>query len=298
MLRRIGLAALVLVIAALAAMVWQHSKYASIRRDMVQDRQALFHGAVFHVVTFLQTAPGEDVIDAVRAFKQDTEGVQGAKWIYAGKAAIDAITSSQLPPVDWSAVVLLQYPSRAAYEAHAASAEYQAALEAFETSYSHGARRSAGVNLMLPQALLARRVLRAVTFQSADYPFTPAPASDALPRLADIASALQANAELGADAIAIVNLIKHGTPEQQAADRVYVGRMMDLMADKGYGPVHLGAAETLPGGRDYDDFAIVYYPGVDYFFEMVSSTYMQGIAGDKQLSDTQATITAPILDLL
>jgi hypothetical protein len=43
---------------------------------------------------------------------------------------------------------------------------------------------------------------------------------------------------------------------------------------------------------------IVYYPSLDFFANMIGSSYYQGIYGDKQLGDVQATITAPILDLL
>jgi hypothetical protein len=40
--------------------------------------------------------------------------------------------------------------------------------------YEHGMRRSALVNLMLPQALLARKIAGALRFEKSPYPFTPA----------------------------------------------------------------------------------------------------------------------------
>jgi hypothetical protein len=44
--------------------------------------------------------------------------------------------------------------------------------------------------------------------------------------------------------------------------------------------------------------AIVYCPGVQFFADMLRSEFFQGIIGGKQLGDTQAVITVPILDLL
>ena len=47
-----------------------------------------------------------------------------------------------------------------------------------------------------------------------------------------------------------------------------------------------------------EDVAIVYYPGVRFFSSMIQSEFFQGIIGDKQLGDTQSTITVPVLDRL
>jgi hypothetical protein len=73
--------------------------------------------------------------------------------------------------------------------------------------------------------------------------------------------------------------------------------MIGAMAERGCGPMHMGRAVTLEGDADFDDVAIVYYPGVAYFAEMLGSNFFQGIIGDKQLGDTQATVTVPILSL-
>jgi hypothetical protein len=89
--------------------------------------------------------------------------------------------------------------------------------------------------------------------------------------------------------------VKRGTSEQQAKDASYVSRMMSAMAEGGYGPMHIGRAVTLEGDADFDQVAIVYYPGVEFFASMARSSFFQGIIGDKQLGDTQAVITVPIL---
>ncbi len=288
---------LLLMAGAGAAMNWQHNRYLDLRRGPVQDRQEIFHEAdVFHVATWLQTAPGTDVIDALRDLKQSTEG--GPDWIYAGKAVLNGVVSEQLGPAEWSAVILLQYPTRQAYDTHVLSEAYQEALAKFERTYSHGMQRSAAQNMLLPQAFLARRVMRLLTFQPNIYPLKQLDSDAMTENAALFVPRLRAERELGRDAVVIANLIKPGTVEQQAADAEYVGAMFDLMAERGYGPMHLGSAVALPGGHDFDQVAFVYYPGVDYFASMLQSEYFQGIIGGKQLGDTQATVTVPILDLL
>ena len=62
--------------------------------------------------------------------------------------------------------------------------------------------------------------------------------------------------------------------------------------------MHVGSAVTLQGDPDFDNVVLVYYPGVNYFADLLTSTFFVGIVGDKQLGDTQATITVPVLDLL
>jgi hypothetical protein len=62
--------------------------------------------------------------------------------------------------------------------------------------------------------------------------------------------------------------------------------------------MHIGRAVRVEADHDFDAVAIVYYPGVQFFADMLRSEFFQGIIGGKQLGDTQATITVPILDLL
>ena len=66
----------------------------------------------------------------------------------------------------------------------------------------------------------------------------------------------------------------------------------------GHGPVHVGKAIKLEGDAEFDQVVLVYYPGVQYFADMVQSTFYTGIYSNKQLGDTLSSITVPILQLL
>ena len=63
----------------------------------------------------------------------------------------------------------------------------------------------------------------------------------------------------------------------------------------GNGPTHIGDAVTLEGDADFDQVVIVYYPGVEYFAEMLQSEFFTGIVGGKQLGDTLSSPTVPLL---
>jgi hypothetical protein len=282
--------------AVLAAMLLQHLHYLDVRRHAAQDRQPLFYDKdAFQVVTFLKVREGADAIEAVRRFKQKTAG-QG-QWIYAGKVVVN-VPSAQIGPVEWSAVALVQYPSRKAYETEAASAAYASALAEFERWYAQGARRNPVANLMLPQALLLKKLARAAKFAKSAYPFTPVDPAKLPARGIEMVRRLRAESTLGARGAVVVNLMKRGSAAQGRSDARYAGAMQDLMADRGYGPLHLAKAEALPGDFNFDNVAIVYYPGTNYFADMFGSTFYQGILPNKQLGDNQSTITVPILDLL
>ena len=171
-------------------------------------------------------------------------------------------------------------------------------MERFPESYSYGFVRSPWTNLLLPQALLARRAKQLLLRESSSFPFRRKQGIEDDPRFAEAARRLLAQSELGAHAAVVVNLQKRGTAEQQASDQSYVGRMMAAMAEGGYGPMHMGRAVRIEGEHDFEMVAIVYYPGVQFFADMLRSDFFQGIIGGKQLGDTQATITVPILDRL
>lgn len=285
-----------------AAMIWQQLRYLNTRRNFVQDHQPLVYGSdAFHAVVFLRmpvALSARDVIAQVRQLRDATQGLEGAEWVYAGKVAMPGNVSSQIGEVPWSAIVVVQYPSRAAYERAAASDPYRKAVESFDETYTQGFKRPAGLNLLVHQALLARRVVQRVRREPSNFPFVRKPGIDADPRAAIAVQKLLADEELGANAAVVVNLQKTGSPEQQASDRGYVGRMMSAMAEGGYGPMHLGPAVRVERDYDFDSVAIVYYPGVQFFADMLRSEFFQGIIGGKQLGDTQATITVPILDRL
>lgn len=295
------IAGLVLLVVA-GAMIRQHQHYADVRRNDAQDRQTVFHdGDAFHVVTLLKSAvespDSRQIIQEVSNFKRATEGLGHAKWIYAGKTVFNGQGSAQIGQVAWSAGIFVQYPSKEAYLQTARSEEYQNALAAFDVTYSHGARRPALMNALLPQYMLLNRIGQG--FGDFDgYPFDPADMTAAPEQFHNFIGKLRAEGELGARGLVVLNLTKEGTPEQQVADAEYVAPMMQLMARLGYGPLHIATAEAVPGAKDFDNVAIVFYPGTNYFADMLSSKFYQRIFGDKQLGDNQSTVTVPILGRL
>jgi len=287
-----------------AAALWQHRRYLHARRVYVQDRQSVFHSdAVFHVVVFIELRADGDVFDGVRRLRTAAESGGAAEVVYAGKVAANARSSSQLleefgEQAQWDAIVVVQFESREAWERFAETDGWLRLRDTFKRVYVHGMKRAALQNLIVPQFFLFRRLQQLLTRAPAQYPFEPMPhAETEMPEDSPLAG-LDRNRELGRDAIVIVNLTLPGTPDEQAADRDYVGQMMGLMAEVGNGPMHIGRAVKLEGEAEFDGVAIVYYPGVDYFKSMATSRFFQGIIDGKQLGDTQATITVPILDVL
>ncbi len=300
--RRDSMKWLAIVLAALAVvMLWQHVRYLRARRDIVQDRQPMLHSSdTFHVITFLDVAQGEDVIEAVRKVRQLLEASGAAQLIYAGQAAF-TMASSQLGPRSWDAVLLLQYPSRASYDQAARSAGHRDALAAFEQTYSHGMQRHWLVNLGLQQVLLALSFVDVVTGHLHVPPLVAMPESEMSgqqleikARVADLLRLRSVNDE----ALVIFNLIQPGTREQRAADASYGRKMLTRMARLAHGPMHMGSSVTVEGDATFETVVIVYYPGVSYFAELLSSRFFLEIIGDKQLGDTQAVPTVPILSRL
>ena len=107
-----------------------------------------------------------------------------------------------------------------------------------------------------------------------------------------------AERELGAEAVVIVNVSRTGTAEQQASDEGYTSKMIAVMAEGGYGPMHLGSAVRVERDYDFDRMVIVYYPGVEFFADLMRSEFFLGIIGTKSLGDHQGVITVPILERL
>jgi hypothetical protein len=291
-----------LALAGLAVvMLWQHVRYLRARREIVQDRQPMLYSSdSFHVVTFVEVAPGQDVIEAVRKLRLQLEASGTAQLIYAGQAAFTR-PSTQLGPRSWDAVLLMQYPSRASYDQAARSAGHREALAAFEQSYSHGMQRNWLVNLGVHQALLALSSFDLITGHLRVPPLVAMPESEMSgqqrelkARVADLLSLRSLNDE----ALVIFNLIQPGTREQRAADASYGRKMITRMARLGHGPMHVGSAVSVEGDASFESVVIVYYPGVSYFAELISSRFFLEIIGDKQLGDTQAVPTVPILGRL
>jgi len=249
----------------------------------------------FHVLTFLKAREGADPVEAVRAFKAATAPGSAGRWIYAGKAVFN-VPSRQIEQAEWSAVTLVQYPSRADFERERTLAAYQASLDRFEAHYEQGARRPVIRNLLIPQLMLVRRIHAALAGEPSTYPFQP---HAALPeQVRRTQEKLRAESELGRRAAVVVNLQLKGDERMQAADRRYTRPMTALMGRRGYGPMHVARAETIPGGAKFDQVVIVYYPGTNYFADMIGSTFYQRILSDKTLADNQSTMTAPILNRL
>ena len=109
---------------------------------------------------------------------------------------------------------------------------------------------------------------------------------------------LDAYRDVRDDAVVIFNLIQPGTAEQRAADRAYGLEMLRGMAEGGYGPIHMGRAVTVEGDSEFAQFAAVYYPGIDHMHAMIGSAFMNRIAPGKQLADTLAVATIPVLSKL
>jgi len=97
------------------------------------------------------------------------------------------------------------------------------------------------------------------------------------------------------DAILVVNLTQPGTAEQQAADHAYTRAMMRGMAEGGYGPMHTGRAVSVEGEHHCKQFVAVYSPGIDHIHAMIGSTFINRVGPGKQLGDTLAVATIPVL---
>jgi len=306
MLRAIVLLAFVGII---GVVVWQQMRYLHARRDIVHDTQRLLYsGDAFHVLTFLYydgtatSGGGEDraLFAAMRELRAAAESGGAAHVVYAGKVAVNALASKQLvdrfgSEVPWSAVLLTQFDSRVAADRIMAGEEYREASARFSRTYACGMQRSPWLNLGFPVVLLGKRMGQLVTGSPSHFPFVPAEPN---PAIEARATQLLAARQYGERAVVVANLLREGTAEDAAADRKYTQQMFGLMAEGVHGPMHIGAAVPLAAGDRFDRVALVYYPGVQYFADMMRSRFYRGIVGDKQLGDTQASITVPVLDRL
>ena len=59
-----------------------------------------------------------------------------------------------------------------------------------------------------------------------------------------------------------------------------------------------GGPRRYTGGGTVDQVIIVFYPGLEFFVEMVEGKFYQGIFGGKQLGDDLSTLTVPLLQHL
>ena len=292
-------------VAALGAGVaWQHLRYLRLRRERVDDRQPLMYpGTTFHTVTLLKVDADrgrEGELATLRTLREAIEAPGGGRVVYAGLVGVTMAESTQLDN-DWSAVVLAQYPSREAFDRRSESAEVGQVLSGCERSYVHGFRRSALVNLLIPIGLGGMRLRDIALRREPILPFQQVAAEDAIPQIQvkrkEILR-LDDYRDIRDDAIVIINLIQPGTAEQRAADRAYSMEMVRGMAEGGYGPMHMGRAVRVEGEHRFAQFAAVYYPGIDHMHEMIGSAFLNRIGPGKQLGDTLAVATIPVLSKL
>ena len=293
-----GITATLLAV-ALVAIAAQEYRYFETRRDVVADRQAIFHSSsVFHVATLLTLSADQELLSAVGSFADASEDA-GGHVVYAGKTFMSG-SSPQVADEPWDAFVLVQFESQDAYAMATSDPAYRNARAQFASSYAHGMQRSAALNLFVPVVLLAKRVWNYVTFTPSRYPFEPAEITVDVPaRVRDqkeqLLERLLANREYGRDAVVILNFLKDGDSDERKDMEGYGSAMLDLMAETGNGPVHIGRAVTVEGNASFDNVAIVYYPGVEYLAEMIQSKYFSGIFGGKRLSDSLGLLTVPLL---
>ena len=293
-----------IVVAAVAGVgvhLWNH---AQLRRDVLFDRQAMFHSSdAFHVVSAISLAPGQDLLDGVRHYV-DGVGALGAEVVYAGKLAFPAPRKSrQMPDFDWQAFVIAQYPTREAWEAASSHENYASLKSEFARVWSLGMERRAGQNVGVAIAMLGLRVRHFLSGAQPTYPFDAIEATEDQHaefklRRQFLDQTTVENEAFSKDALVIINFQKKGNAEQRRADSKYGTRMMSMLAEVGYGPVHMGRPVSLEDNVDFDTVVVVAYPGIRYFMEMVQSRFYTSIFGGKQLNDDLSSPTVPILQHL
>jgi len=290
------------LIAALA----QEWRFYRARRTRAMDRQDLFHDTnALHVVTALKLGPDQTLLPAVRNFVEGVEGM-GAQVVYAGKSIVTGTKAQQVPKEEWDAFVVTQYRDREAYERVAADPAYKDLQASFGNAWSIGMARNRIQNLLLPLYMLAVRARQIITREAQRFPFVedpdPVPFRDAQvdpeTQKLFLAHVVSEHEKFSKDACVVVNFQKDGNAEQVKADASYGNEILSLMAEVGHGPLHMGRAVSLQDDVDFDRVVIVYYPGVQYFIDMIRSTWYAGIFGNKQLGDNLSTPTVPILQHL
>lgn len=290
---------IIILLCVASAILWQHLRYLAIRRDIVDDRQPLLYSAQnFHAVTYLKVEEGKDAFDGMRAVRAAIES-SGGEVVYAGLVGMAIVRSKQIPN-DWTAVVLAQYPSRETFNKVIGNSDYKMALQGFENSYTHGVKRPVRRNIVLPLMLLIVRIRNFLKRVPPILPFTPAgdEVSLDLRQTMQDAKSLDHYRDIKDDAVVVFNLILSGDEAQRSADKGYAQQMMSLMAEGSYGPMHVGGAVTLEGNANFMAFLAVYYPGIDHIQAMFGSSFFNRISSGKQLGDSLAVATIPVLSKL
>ncbi len=294
-----------LVLLSLAVMVWQHFRYLSIRKGIVQDMQPMLYGSdTFHAITFLKVGKDDEVLAALGSMAGEI--VEGAgKVIYAGQAAFTN-PSEQINVSDWDGVIMAQYPSRQSYMEASERLGYQLVMAGFEKTYTHGMIRQAFWNLVFPQILLVTRVRNLFRGKWNAEELVPATASEMSERArAESKSGGPNQTEtllrmrtVNDKAVMVFNIQKPGSVKERAMEKEYSSNMMLRFAQLAHGPMHFGQAVVLEGEAEFESVALVYYPGPGYLAELRASTFFQGIIDGKQLGDNQVVATLPVLPKL
>jgi len=300
-MRFVSLLVLALVAVLVVAMGWQHFRYLKWRRASAQDHQPLLHSSsAFHVISYLRLESGGDLVESLAKARETLKGAGGSQWIYAGKVVLMGLQSKQLGS-QWDAIVLSQYDSREAYDEVARSSAHRQAFAHFDATYHHGMQRSAGLNLAMPMFLLGFRVVDILKGMPVIDPYDRASDDELVGRnlaMDQARPAIEAARAYNEDAAVVFNLALSGGAAEQEANRAYGRKMVGLFAANGHGPSHIGKSVTIEGDAEFDDVNIVYYPGIDYLISLMRSNFYNGVVGGKQLGDTQAIPTVPILDRL
>ncbi len=301
-MRLVSLFVLALVAGLVVAMGWQHFRYLKWRRAAAQDHQPLLHSSsAFHVISYLRLESGGDLVESLAKARETLEGAGGSQWIYAGKVVLMGLRSGQLGEPQWDAIVLSQYDSREAYDEVARSNTHRQAFAHFDATYHHGMRRSAAFNLAMPMVFLGMRVIDILKGVPVIDPYDRASDEDLAGRgltMDQNRPAIEAARAYNEDAAVVFNLMLPGGAAEQEANRAYDRKMVGLFAANGHGPSHMGKSVTLEGDAEFETVGLVYYPGIDYLLSLMQSKFYNGIVGGKQLGDTQAIPTVPILDRL
>ena len=113
---------LITLLTLITLMVNQHIRYSDARFNAVKDYQDAFHGDVFHVLTFVRAANGQDFMAPLIEWVVAAKGTEG-QLIYAGQVIHVGIESRQITDTfgdsaQWQAILLQQFDSQEAYETY------------------------------------------------------------------------------------------------------------------------------------------------------------------------------------
>ncbi len=284
-----------------SAIVEEQTRFFSVRQNTVHDYQRHIYGPdTLHVVTALKLGTDAELINTMKEYLRVVEDL-GGEVVYIGKSVKNmGLASKQLAESQWDVFAVIQFDGRQQWNELTAKGDYKQMLASFDATYSIGLDRDPLENFRMPANLLSMRIQQSLNNDPKRLPFKRVPdGSPAAKQREQQLTQMVADHEVySTDAIVNVNFVKYGDSEQADANTSYGNEMSNLYAEGGHGPVHMGKAIKLEGDAEFDLVGLVYYPGLQYFADMVQSTFYTGIYSNKQLGDTLVSITVPILQLL